>query len=195
MSAVWDFADFDDHEHVHMFRDRASGLTAVIAVHSTHLGPGAAGDSGDGDVVRADDLARSGRGAGGHQFVAAGQNGHARAAGDGQPRHVHGCDQRKVARGQRALRIEFGSFMEIIAHCLTHKGCLVSDLHKHTVTEIMSAPPITAGPEMTMDVISSLFLEVQINRLPIVDAEERPIGIVTRTNLVRSYSSLRGGKS
>jgi leucine dehydrogenase len=43
MSAVWDFADFDDHEHVHMFRDRASGLTAVIAVHSTHLGPGAGG--------------------------------------------------------------------------------------------------------------------------------------------------------
>src|SRR3546814_20252568 len=43
MSAVWDFADFDDHEHVHMFRDRVSGLTAVIAVHSTHLGPGAGG--------------------------------------------------------------------------------------------------------------------------------------------------------
>ncbi|AMG75010.1 Glu/Leu/Phe/Val family dehydrogenase [Sphingopyxis granuli] len=43
MSAVWDFADFDDHEHVHMFRDRASGLTAVVAVHSTHLGPGAGG--------------------------------------------------------------------------------------------------------------------------------------------------------
>ena len=43
MSAVWDFADFDDHEHVHMFRDRTSGLTAVIAVHSTHLGPGAGG--------------------------------------------------------------------------------------------------------------------------------------------------------
>lgn len=43
MAAVWDYADFDDHEHVHMFRDRASGLTAVIAVHSTHLGPGAGG--------------------------------------------------------------------------------------------------------------------------------------------------------
>lgn len=43
MSAVWDFADFDDHEHVHMFRDRTSGLTAVIAVHSTHLGSGAGG--------------------------------------------------------------------------------------------------------------------------------------------------------
>ena len=43
MSAVWDLADFDDHEHVHMFRDRDSGLTAVVAVHSTHLGPGAGG--------------------------------------------------------------------------------------------------------------------------------------------------------
>lgn len=43
MTAVWDFPDFDDHEHVTCFRDAASGLTAVIAVHSTHLGPGAGG--------------------------------------------------------------------------------------------------------------------------------------------------------
>lgn len=43
MTAVWDFPDFDDHEHVHCYRDIASGLTAVIAVHSTHLGPGAGG--------------------------------------------------------------------------------------------------------------------------------------------------------
>ncbi|HEX7784052.1 MAG TPA: Glu/Leu/Phe/Val dehydrogenase dimerization domain-containing protein [Sphingobium sp.] len=43
MTAVWDLPDFDDHEGVHLFRDRASGLTAVIAVHSTALGPGAGG--------------------------------------------------------------------------------------------------------------------------------------------------------
>ncbi len=43
MPAVWDLPDFDDHEHVHMFRDRDSGLSAVIAVHSTHCGPGAGG--------------------------------------------------------------------------------------------------------------------------------------------------------
>jgi leucine dehydrogenase len=42
-SAVWAMPDFDDHEHVHCFKDRESGLTAVIAVHSTHLGPGAGG--------------------------------------------------------------------------------------------------------------------------------------------------------
>ena len=43
MSAAWDLPDFDDHEGVHLFRDRASGLTAVIAIHSTTLGPGAGG--------------------------------------------------------------------------------------------------------------------------------------------------------
>lgn len=43
MTAPWDMPDFDDHEGVHLFRDRASGLTAIIAVHSTALGQGAGG--------------------------------------------------------------------------------------------------------------------------------------------------------
>jgi leucine dehydrogenase len=43
MSATWDLPDFDDHEAVHLFRDAESGLSAIIAVHSTHLGPAAGG--------------------------------------------------------------------------------------------------------------------------------------------------------
>lgn len=43
MTAFWDEADFDDHELVQLVRDRHSGLTAIIALHSTHLGPGAGG--------------------------------------------------------------------------------------------------------------------------------------------------------
>jgi leucine dehydrogenase len=43
MSAVWDLPDFDEHEGVHLFRDVKSGLTAVIAVHSTALGAAAGG--------------------------------------------------------------------------------------------------------------------------------------------------------
>ena len=43
MPALWDLPDFDDHEGVHILRDPASGLTAVIAVHSTALGPSAGG--------------------------------------------------------------------------------------------------------------------------------------------------------
>lgn len=43
MTAPWDFPDYDDHEGVHLFRDQATGLTAVIAIHSTALGPAAGG--------------------------------------------------------------------------------------------------------------------------------------------------------
>ena len=39
----WGFPDFDDHEGVHLFSDPASGMQAIIAVHSTALGPSAGG--------------------------------------------------------------------------------------------------------------------------------------------------------
>lgn len=39
----WGLADFDDHEGIHLFTDPASGLRAVIAIHSTALGPAAGG--------------------------------------------------------------------------------------------------------------------------------------------------------
>lgn len=43
MDSLWDFPDFDAHEFVHFVTDRESGLKAIVAVHSTHLGPGAGG--------------------------------------------------------------------------------------------------------------------------------------------------------
>jgi len=41
--APWDYPDFDDHEGVHFFRDAATGLSAIIAIHSSKLGPAACG--------------------------------------------------------------------------------------------------------------------------------------------------------
>jgi leucine dehydrogenase len=43
MQTPWDYPDFDDHEVVHFVSDITSGLKAIIAVHSSHLGPGAGG--------------------------------------------------------------------------------------------------------------------------------------------------------
>ncbi len=43
MTAFWTEADYDDHELVQLVHDRKSGLSAIIAVHSSHLGPGAGG--------------------------------------------------------------------------------------------------------------------------------------------------------
>ena len=43
MNMPWGFPDFDAHEALHFVTDEASGLRAIIALHSTHLGPAAGG--------------------------------------------------------------------------------------------------------------------------------------------------------
>lgn len=43
MTVMWDLPDYDGHEAVHFFHDQDTGLNAIIALHSTHLGPGAGG--------------------------------------------------------------------------------------------------------------------------------------------------------
>lgn len=40
---LFDNPDFDGHEAVHCFHDRASGLKAIIAIHNTSLGPALGG--------------------------------------------------------------------------------------------------------------------------------------------------------
>jgi len=43
MNTPWSYPDFDAHEALHFVTDRKSGLRAIIALHSTHLGPAAGG--------------------------------------------------------------------------------------------------------------------------------------------------------
>jgi leucine dehydrogenase len=43
MTTPWGLPDFDAHEELHFVNDEKCGLKAIIAVHSTHLGPAAGG--------------------------------------------------------------------------------------------------------------------------------------------------------
>ena len=43
MTTPWGPPDFDAHEEIHFVTDEKCGLKAIIAVHSTHLGPAAGG--------------------------------------------------------------------------------------------------------------------------------------------------------
>src|SRR5215213_1179029 len=43
MSTPWGLPDFDAHEEIHFITDEKCGLKAIIALHSTHLGPAAGG--------------------------------------------------------------------------------------------------------------------------------------------------------
>ncbi|WP_442680826.1 Glu/Leu/Phe/Val family dehydrogenase [Sphingomonas sp. ASY06-1R] len=60
MPALWNLPDFDAHEGVHFFSDPASGLRAIVAIHSTHLGPAAGGTRfwhyADGNLALTDAL-------------------------------------------------------------------------------------------------------------------------------------------
>ena len=62
---VFDHAEFDDHESLHYFYDAPTGLKAIVAVHSTALGPAAGGTrrwnySNDADALT--DVLRLSRG-------------------------------------------------------------------------------------------------------------------------------------
>jgi CBS domain-containing protein len=82
------------------------------------------------------------------------------------------------------------SFMQIASHCLSNKSCMICRLHNKTIGDIMARPPITGDPEMSIGAISALFTQRRINRLPIVEADGRPVGIVTRTDLAHSLNVL-----
>ena len=43
MTTPWGLPDFDAHEEIHFYDDPTCGLKAIIAVHSTYLGPAAGG--------------------------------------------------------------------------------------------------------------------------------------------------------
>jgi leucine dehydrogenase len=43
MTTPWGLPDFDEHEAIHFITNDECGLRAIIAVHSTHLGPAAGG--------------------------------------------------------------------------------------------------------------------------------------------------------
>ena len=43
MNTPWGYPDFDAHEALHFVTDAKSGLRAIVALHSTHLGPAAGG--------------------------------------------------------------------------------------------------------------------------------------------------------
>jgi len=62
---VFNHAEFDNHESLHFFQDQATGLKAIIAVHSTALGPAAGGTrrwtyASDADAIK--DVLRLSRG-------------------------------------------------------------------------------------------------------------------------------------
>jgi CBS domain-containing protein len=60
-------------------------------------------------------------------------------------------------------------------------------LAARTVGEAMSAPAVTIGPTRPVTVAANTMIDEGVNRLPVVDDQNRLVGIVTRADLVRAF--------
>ena len=66
------------------------------------------------------------------------------------------------------------------------------DLHKalgQTVGEVMSADPVTIAPDKPVREAAQLMHERSIHRLPVLDANGKVIGILTRGDIIRAMAA------
>jgi CBS-domain-containing membrane protein len=56
-----------------------------------------------------------------------------------------------------------------------------------TVGELMTAPAVTVGPEASLSEAARLMLRHHVKRLPVVARSGRPIGIVSRSDLLTAF--------
>jgi CBS domain-containing protein len=66
------------------------------------------------------------------------------------------------------------------------------NLHKvlgQTVGEVMTDRPISITIDSTLPMAARIMHDKKIHRLPVVDAEDRPIGILTQSDIVRAIAA------
>ena len=66
------------------------------------------------------------------------------------------------------------------------------DLHKalgQTVGEVMSRDPVTISPDKSLKEAAQLMHDRSVHRLPVIDADGRVIGILTRGDVVRAMAA------
>ncbi len=81
------------------------------------------------------------------------------------------------------LKREHG-FKDILRHMLG-EPVPVRKRSGNTVGEVMSTPPITAGPDDDIKDVATIVDERRIKRLPVVDGEGKLIGVISRADIIR----------
>lgn len=66
------------------------------------------------------------------------------------------------------------------------------DADSTTIADVMRQRVICAFPEMKLDALAAVFLQEGISGVPVVDDAGRPIGVVSKTDLLRNLYT-RGG--
>jgi CBS domain-containing membrane protein len=87
------------------------------------------------------------------------------------------------------------SFMGLVAARLGEGGCQGQSLGGRQAADLMSAPAVTVTEETPVLEIMKLFKEKGINRAPVLDAQGRLTGIVSRGDLLDLAPRQAGGAS
>jgi CBS domain-containing protein len=82
-------------------------------------------------------------------------------------------------RGPGSASSIFGRALELETWGEKHDARVAGDA--------MTAPAVTIGPQKSVSDAATLMLDRAVNRLPVVDADEKLVGIVTRADLVRAF--------
>jgi CBS domain-containing membrane protein len=82
------------------------------------------------------------------------------------------------------------TFMDVVAECLRGGACVAAPVRPKHAEDIMSSPAITTGEDTSVMDAAQILIEKGINRIPIVDRTGKLIGIVSRTDVVRSSSPM-----
>jgi CBS domain-containing membrane protein len=81
--------------------------------------------------------------------------------------------------------IKRGHGFKDILHRLLGEPAPVRTRTGTTAGEVMSAPPITTGPDADIREVAAVLDERRIKRLPVVDDGGRLIGVISRADIVR----------
>lgn len=78
------------------------------------------------------------------------------------------------------------STMEVIAQCLSSKGCVAVSMRTGFAKDIMTSPARTVFEDTPVFEIASIFAEKNINRVPVIDKNSHLVGIVARADIFQA---------
>ena len=84
----------------------------------------------------------------------------------------------------------------LLVGIVTERDLLLAAAHYGTadieVAEIMHKGALTASPAMTIAQAAQLMLQKRIGGLPVVDAQQQVIGVITETDLLKAFVEMLG---
>ena len=78
------------------------------------------------------------------------------------------------------------STMEVIAQCLSSKGCVAISMRTGFAKDIMTSPVYTVFESAPIFEIASIFAEKNINRVLVLDKNSHLVGIVARADIFQA---------